>query len=57
MDLVHCNQENFSVVPTFVARCLYFFKDARDHSGKRWNYLSKSLIGNLAEMTASSPFT
>jgi len=25
--------------------------------GKRFNYLSKSLSGNFAEMTASSPFT
>jgi len=25
-------------------------------SVKRWNYLSKSLVGNFAQMTASSPF-
>jgi hypothetical protein len=56
MDLVHCIQGNFLVIPTFVARCLYVCKDARDPSGKRWNYLSKSLIRNLAEMTVFSPF-
>jgi len=29
------------VVPTFVARCLYYCKDAREPSGKKWNNLSK----------------
>jgi len=56
MDLVQCLQGNFLVVPTFVARCLYVCKDARDPSCKRWNRLSKSLIGNLAEITVFSPF-
>jgi len=32
---------HYLVVPTFVARCLYVFKEASDPSGKRWNYLSK----------------
>ena len=56
MDLVHCIQGNFLVDPTFVARYLYVCKDARDATGKMWNYLSKSLIGNIAEMTVFSPF-
>jgi len=56
MDLVHCIQGHFLVVPTLVAKCLYVCKDARDPSGKMWNYLSKSLIGNLADMTVFSPF-
>jgi len=35
MDLVHCILGNMFVIPTFVARCLYLCKDARDRSGKR----------------------
>jgi len=54
-DLVRFILGKFLVIPTFVARCLHACKDARDPSGKRWNYLSKSLSGNFAEMTASSP--
>jgi hypothetical protein len=34
----------------------YVRKDARDPSGKMWNYLPKILIGNVAEMTVFSPF-
>jgi len=56
MDLVHCTQGNFLVVPTFVLRSLYVCKDVKDPSGKMWNYLSKILFGNFAEMSASSPF-
>jgi len=53
MGLVHCILGNMLVVVTLDARCLYFCKDAKDASGKRQNYLSKSLIVNFAEMTAS----
>jgi len=56
MDLVYCILCNFLVVPIFIARCLYVCKDARDPSGKCWNYWSRSLFGTVAEMTASSPF-
>ena len=41
MDLVHCILGKFLVFPTLVARCLYVCKDAREPSGKTWNYLSK----------------
>jgi len=41
MDLVHCILGKFLVFLTLVARCLYFCKDAREPSGKNWNYLSK----------------
>jgi len=53
MDLVHCIVCNFLVVPTFIARCLYVCRHARDPSGKCWNYCSRSLFGNVAERTAS----
>jgi len=43
MDLVHCILVKFLVFPTLVARCLYVCKDARELSGKNWNYLSKVL--------------
>jgi len=57
MDLVNCILGNFLVVPTIAARYHYVCKDARDPSSKRWNYSSKSLFRNFAEMTASSPLT
>jgi len=41
MDLVNCILGKFLVFPTLVAKCLYFCKDAREPSGKNWNYLSK----------------
>ena len=41
MDLVHCILGNFFVFTTLVARCLYVCKDAREPSGRNWNYLSK----------------
>jgi len=56
MDLVNCILCKFLVVPTFIAMCLYVCRDARGPSGKSWNYCSRSLFGNVAEMTASSPF-
>jgi len=40
MVLVNCNLGNFLVFPTFVKRCLYVCKDAREPNGKKWNYLS-----------------
>jgi len=55
MGLVNCILGNFLVVSTLAARFHYVCKDARDPSGKMWNYLSKSLFRNFAEMTASSP--
>jgi len=57
MVLIHCILCNFLVVPTFVARCLYIYKDARDPSGKRWNYFLSRLFGSVAEITAFSPIT
>jgi len=56
MDLVHCIVCNFLVVSTSIARCLYVCKDARDRNGKICNYWSRSLFGNVTEMTATSPF-
>jgi len=41
MDLVNCTLGNLLVFPTFVKWCLYVCKDAREPSGKKWNYLSK----------------
>jgi len=38
-DLVLWVLGKFLVVPTFAARCLYVCKDAREPSGKKWNYL------------------
>jgi len=46
----------FLVVPTFVARRLHSFKDARDPSGETWNYLSRRLYCNFAEMIAYTTF-
>ena len=56
MDLEYRTLCNFLVVPTFIAKCLYVCRDARDPSCKSWNYCSRSLFGNVADMTASSPF-
>jgi len=56
MDLVNCTLGNVLVVPTFATRYHYVCKDARDPSGKRWNYFSKSLFVIFAEMIVSSPF-
>jgi hypothetical protein len=44
MDLVHCILGKFLVFPTFVTRCLYVCKDAREPSGRNWNYLSKIYV-------------
>jgi len=41
MHLVHCIMGKFLVFPTLVARCLYVCKEAREFSGKNWNYLSE----------------
>ena len=38
---MHCILGNFLVFTTLVASCLYVWKDAREPSGKNWNYLSK----------------
>jgi len=57
MDFARCILVKYLVVPNFVARCLHVSKDARDPSGDRWNYLSRRLFGNFAEMIVSSPFT
>jgi hypothetical protein len=56
MDLARCILGKFSIVPTFVARCIDVCTDAREPSGDGWNYLSKRLSSNFAEMTASTPF-
>jgi len=56
MDLVNCTLGNVLVVPIFATMYHYVCKDAGDTSGKRWNYLSKNLFGNFAEITISSPF-
>jgi len=50
MDQVHCILGNFLVVPTFIC------KDARDPSGKMWNYLWETLYHNFPKITESSPF-
>jgi len=56
MDMARCNLGKFLVVPTFDARRLQIRKDARDPSGKSWNYLSRRQSRNFAEKTASTPF-
>jgi len=43
MDLTRCNLVKFLVVPTFVARRLHSWKDARDPSSESWNYFSRRL--------------
>jgi len=43
-------------VPTFVARCLHVYNDARDPNNERWNREREMLSGNCAEMTISTPF-
>jgi hypothetical protein len=55
--MTRCNVGKFLIVPTFVVRRLQVRKDARDPSGQSWNYLSRRLSCNFAEMTASMPFT
>jgi len=40
MDLVHCLLGKILVFPTLVTKYLYVCKDARETSGKNWNYLS-----------------
>ena len=56
MDTTRCNLGKLLVVPTFVAKRLQVRKDARDPSGESWNYLSRRLSCNFAEMTSSTPF-
>jgi len=56
MNLTHRKLGKFIVVPTFVTRRLHVRKDARDHSGGSWNYLSRRLFCNFSEMTNSTPF-
>jgi len=43
MDMTRCSQGKFLVVPTFDTRLLHIYKDARDPSGEKWNYLSRRL--------------
>jgi len=43
-------------VPTFIARCLHVYNNARDPSSDRWNCKREMLSGNFAEMTTSTPF-
>jgi len=56
MDTTRCNLGKLLVVPTFVAKRLQVRKDARDPSGESWNYLSRRLSCNFAEMTSSTPY-
>jgi len=56
LHTTRCKLDKLLVVPTFVARRLQVRKDARDPSGESWNYLSRRLSCNLAEMTSSTPF-
>ena len=51
-----CRLGNFLVVHTFVTRRLHICKDARDPSGETWNYLSRRLYCNFAEMIAYTTF-
>jgi hypothetical protein len=39
------------------ARRLHFHKDDRDSRREIWNYLTRRLSCNYAEMTASAPFS
>jgi len=57
MDLTRCNLGKFLVVPTSVTRRLHLCEAARNPSGERWNYLSRRLSCNFAEMIASTPFS
>jgi len=56
MDMTPCSLGKFLVVPTFVTRLLQICKATRDPSGERWNYLSRRLFCNFAQMTAITPF-
>jgi len=56
MDMTRCNLGKFLVVPTFYARRLQVRQDARTPSGESWNYLSRRLSCNFAEITLSTPF-
>jgi len=62
MAPIHCNLGKFLGVvchcfppcldvPTFAARCLHAFNDARDPSSERRNY-GREMSGNLAYMTS-----
>jgi hypothetical protein len=42
-------------VPNFATRCPHVRHDARDPSGRRWNW-ERMVSGNFAEMTTSTPF-
>jgi len=53
MNMTGCNLVKLLVVPNY---SLQLCKDARDSSGECWNYLSRKLSCNFAEMTASPPF-
>jgi len=56
MNMTGRNLGKFLVVPTFVARRLHLYKDARDPSGKSWKYLSRRMSCNFAEMIALTSF-
>jgi len=51
-----CKLGKFLVVPTLVTRRLHICNAARDPSGEKWNYLSRSLSCNFPEMAAFTPF-
>ena len=56
MHMTRCKLGKFLVVPTFVDSSLHSCNDASDPSSKSWNYLSRRLSCNFAEMTSSTPF-
>ena len=55
-DLKSCNLGKYLVVPTFLARRLQVRLDARASSGESWNYLQRSLSGNVKDLIPSTPF-
>jgi len=55
-DLERCILGKFLVVPSFVPRCFYVCKYAREPSGQKVELFVERLSCNFAEMTASSPF-
>jgi len=57
MDMTRCNQGKFLVVPTFDAWRLQVRQDATAPTGESWNYLTRRLSCNFAEISPSTSFT
>jgi hypothetical protein len=55
-NMTGSNLGKLLVVANLVARRIDLCKDSRDPSGERWNYLSRRLSCNFAEMIAFTPF-